>query len=220
MKSMTGKNRTARRPQRRRIPRWSMRLLAVLLLCGVLLLCVDRAFGPVVREFALIQAKFLATTTINAAIEEELRQHPISYETLVRVSRAADGTVQSVELDSGAANQVSSRLILAANAALTQKMSRRVQIPVGTVLGLQLLAGRGPAVTFFIQPASYVEATVLSTLSGAGFNQTLHNVVLRMTVVVETFSVGYHTSQTVTSDMILAQTVIVGDVPDFYTRTA
>ncbi len=221
---MTGKNRPksySLRSQRRhcRIPRWGRRLLAVLLLCGVLLLCVDRAFGPVVREFALIQAKFLAVTTINAAIDEELRQHPISYDDLVRVTRAADGAVHSVELDPGAANDVSSRLTLAANTALAQKMPRRVHIPIGTVLGLQALAGRGPAVTFYIQPASYVESSFLSSLSGAGFNQSLHNVVLRMTVVVETFSVGYHTSQTVVSDMILAQTVIVGDVPDFYTQT-
>ncbi len=219
---MTGKNKSRRRPMRMprtRMPRWLRRGLAVLLLCGALLLCIDKAFGPVIQEFALMQAKFLAVTTINAAIDEQLRAQPISYDDLARVSRGADGSVLSVELDPGAVNDVSSRLTLAANAALARRLPRRVSIPIGTVLGLQSLAGRGPAVTFYIQPASYAESSIISTLDGAGFNQSLHNVVLRMTVVVETFSVGYHTRQTVVSDMILAQTVIVGDVPDFYTQT-
>ncbi len=202
------------------IPPLLRRLLAILLLCAGLLLAVDRAFGPVIQRFALVQAKFLAVTSINQSIDDELRAHPVSYDDLAHVQRRSDGSVLSVELDPGAVNDLSSRLTLAANAALAQEMPRKVQIPLGTVLGLQMLAGRGPMVTFFIQPASYVESSFLSSLEGAGFNQAMHNVVLRMTVVVETFSLGYHTSQTVISDMILAQTVIVGEVPDFYTQTA
>ncbi len=194
-------------------------ITAVLALCAVMLALIDRSFGPVVREFAQVQAKYLAVTAINQACNQELTAHPVTYQELVRVTRDASGAVTSVELDPAAANDVSARLTLASNAALEQMRSKKVRIPLGTVLGSNYLAGRGPQIAFYIQPASYVESSFLSSLEGAGFNQTMHNVVLRMTVVVETFSAGYHTSQTVISDMILAQTVIVGDVPEFYTGT-
>lgn len=206
----------ARRKRRLAWLRW---LLGVVGLCALLLALIDRAFRPVIQEFAKTQAKFLAVTTINQAIDAELQEYPVVYEDLVRVTRSPAGAVQALELDPAGVNNISSRLTLAANAALHGQMSRRVRIPLGTVLGVQLLAGRGPLVDIYIQPSSYVESSFLSTLEGAGFNQTMHNLVLRMTVTVETFSVGYHTTQVVTSDMILAQTVIVGDVPDFYTQT-
>lgn len=196
------------------------RVFVAAVLCGAMLVWVDRGFGPVVRQFAQVQAKFLAVTTINQAIGAELLQHPVSYEELVHITRSPAGSILALELDPAEVNDVSSRLTLAANAALGEVLPKRVSIPLGTVLGAQLLAGRGPMVDFYIQPASYVESSFLSTLEGAGFNQTMHNVVLRMTVVVETFAAGYHTSQTVISDMILAQTVIVGDVPNFYAQTA
>ncbi len=205
--------------RRRALKRLLWRGGVVLGLCGLLLACVDRAFGPVIREFALVQAKYLAVTTINQACNEELAANPVSWQQLTGVTRDASGAVTAVELNSAAANDVSARLTLAANAALERMSLKKVRIPLGTVLGSNFLAGRGPLVSFYIQPASYVESSFLSSLEGAGFNQTMHNVVLRMTVVVETFSAGYHTSQTVISDMILAQTVIVGDVPDFYTNT-
>lgn len=191
----------------------------VLALCAALLIAVDRGFGPIVRQFAATQARFLAVTTINQAINAELTAQPVQYGQLVRVQRSAAGQVVSLEMDAAAANGVSSRLTLAANAALSQLQLKQVRIPLGTVLGLQWLAGRGPLISFYIQPASYVESTFLSTLEGAGLNQTMHSVVLRMSVSVETFAAGYHTLQTVTSDMILAQTVIVGEVPQLYWPT-
>jgi hypothetical protein len=65
---MTGKTfrLTAKKKKRplRRLLRYGC---AVLMMCTVLLMLVDRAFGPVVREFAKVQAKYLAVTTINQA---------------------------------------------------------------------------------------------------------------------------------------------------------
>ena len=218
---MTGKtfrHRAQKKKRQRRRLFWYS--CAVLAMCAVLLALVDRAYGPVVREFAKVQAKYLAVTAINQACNAELAAYPVSWQELVQVTRDASGAVTAVELNSAAANEVSARLTLAANAALEQLRLKKVRIPLGTVLDSNFLAGRGPSVGLYIQPASYVESSFLSSLEGAGFNQTMHNVVLRMTVVVETFCSGYHTSQTVISDMILAQTVIVGDVPYFYTGAA
>ena len=195
-------------------------LAGVLTLCVGIFLLLDRTFAPQLREMAGIQAKFLAVTTINRAVDEELRQHPVTYEQLSGVSRLQDGRISAVQVDPAAVNDVSARLTLAANAAISEALPRRVGIPLGTVSGIQMLTGRGPTVWFLIQPASYVESSFISTLESAGFNQSMHNLVLRMTVTVETFCVGYHTRQEVVSDMILAQTVIVGDVPDFYAKNS
>lgn len=218
---MTGKNFRVRKGsaaarQPRCVPKWIKPVLITVALCLLLLFLVDRGFRPMLEEFALTQAKFLAVTTINSSIDEELKNYPVSYEELVHITRDNSGAITSLEMDPAAMNDISSRLTLAANAALSTMPLQKVSIPVGTVLGWQMLTGRGPLIHFYIQPASYVESSFISTLEGAGINQTQHKVILRMTVVVETFAAGYHISQTVISDMVLAQTVIVGDVPNFF----
>lgn len=202
------------------MPVWARCLAAAGLLCAAALFFFERAFSPLLREFAYTQAKLLAVTTINRAVDEEMAAHPVSYEQLVHITRGGDGAVTSLELDPAAMNDASSRLTLASNAALSQLELQKVRIPIGTVLGWQLLAGRGPGVTFYIQPASYVESSFVSTFEAAGINQTEHRVVLRLFVEVETFVGGFHVRQPVESDVVLAQTVIVGAVPDFYSDSS
>ena len=143
---MTGKGlwRSVKKKKRRPLRRVLRYAFAVLVMCAVLLAAVDRAYGPVVREFAKVQAKYLAVTTINQACNAELAAYPVSWQELVHVTRDSSGAVTAVELNSAAANDVSARLTLAANAALEQLCLKKVRIPLGTVLGSNFLAGRGP----------------------------------------------------------------------------
>ncbi|GEM_PF-1622101 len=194
-------------------------LLVVLLLLGLpvaVFFLFDRLCGQTIKEFAQNQAKYIAVTAINTSINEELQQNPVSYEQLFHVNADEQGKVSSITVNPGQANDISSRLTLAANKALVERFPQKVRVPVGTVLGINLLSGRGPSLTFHIVPSSYVESSFLSGLEGAGLNQTMHSVILRMSVTVECFCGSYHTRQQVTSDMILTQTVIVGDVPSYF----
>ena len=93
-----------------------------------------------------------------------------------------------------------------------------VAIPLGTLLGWQLLAGRGPEVHLQIVPASFVESNVVDTLETAGINQTQHRVCIRFTVEMSAILPGYSTSVDVTDEVCVAQTLIVGQVPEFYAQ--
>ena len=56
-----------------------------------------------------------------------------------------------------------------------------------------------------------------NTLTDAGINQTKHQIVLHVEVVVSILMPGYTTSTTVESSLAVAETVIVGSVPETYT---
>ena len=86
------------------------------------------------------------------------------------------------------------------------------------MLGWQLLAGRGPDIHLQIVPASFVESEVVDTLESAGINQTQHRVCIRFTVEMSAILPGYSTSVDVTDEVCVAQTLIVGQVPEFYAQ--
>ena len=137
---------------------------------------------------------------------------------LVHLEKNVAGTVSNVELDSVEMNRLKARLTEAVSNRLTGLENQDVAIPLGTLLGWQLLAGRGPDIHLQIVPASFVESEVVDTLESAGINQTQHRVCIRFTVEMSAILPGYSTSVDVTDEVCVAQTLIVGQVPEFYAQ--
>ena len=115
-------------------------------------------------------------------------------------------------------NRMKARLTEAVSNRLMSLENQDVAIPLGTLLGWQLLAGRGPEVHLQIVPASFVESNVVDTLETAGINQTQHRVCIRFTVEMSAILPGYSTSVEVADEVCVAQTLIVGQVPEFYAQ--
>ena len=63
------------------------------------------------------------------------------------------------------------------------------------------------------------DAALTSAFSQAGINQTLHQLVMVVSVDVSVLVLGQTSSFTVNSEVVVAETVIVGDVPSTYLQT-
>ena len=63
------------------------------------------------------------------------------------------------------------------------------------------------------------DAVFLSDFSQAGINQTLHKLTMEVSVDVAILVLGQTSSFTLTSEVVVAETVIVGQVPDTYLQT-
>jgi sporulation protein YunB len=167
---------------------------------------------------AQYQCRVVSVIAINEAVMDELEKMGDAPQRLVRLEKNADGTVSNVELDSVEMNRMKARLTEAVSNRLMSLENQDVAIPLGTLLGWQLLAGRGPEVHLQIVPASFVESNVVDTLETAGINQTQHRVCIRFTVEMSAILPGYSTSVDVTDEVCVAQTLIVGQVPEFYAQ--
>lgn len=204
-------------PKRRKIKyRW--KLAGLLLAVAALFAAVDSQLRPVVETMAQYQCRVVSVIAINEAVMDELEKMGDAPQRLVRLEKNADGTVSNVELDSVEMNRMKARLTEAVSNRLMSLENQDVSIPLGTLLGWQLLAGRGPEVLLQIVPASFVESNVVDTLETAGINQTQHRVCIRFTVEMSAILPGYSTSVDVTDEVCVAQTLIVGQVPEFYAQ--
>ena len=98
-----------------------------------------------------------------------------------------------------------------------QVSARDLSIPVGTLTGSTLLAGRGPRISVRMESVGSSSATFENEFTSAGINQTKHKIVLKIDVSASILLPGFSTAVVVSNNVTVAETVIVGSVPDTYT---
>ena len=92
----------------------------------------------------------------------------------------------------------------------------RLRIPLGNLLGSDLLMGRGPAIPIDILMLTSSFVQLDNELTSTGINQSRHAITLRADVDIEILLPWESIQTTVESDVMIAETVIVGRVPQTY----
>lgn len=195
---------------RRRIWAGLWRLLLVL---TVFLLASDLMFGRAIRRTTRMQGNILASKALSEAVLSVIEESGLSYNELCQVSYDESGKITSMVYDTVELNRLLSALELTATDALSGKQNT-VSLPLGTLIGTELLSGRGPAVPLHVSALGYVQATCSSEFSSAGVNQTRHRIVVTMTATVNVYVPFYADDFTVTREFFIAETILVGEVPN------
>ena len=91
------------------------------------------------------------------------------------------------------------------------------KVIIGTLTGSPLLAGRGPCLRVRMQSVGTATARFDNQFSSAGINQTRHRIILDVDVHVSILLPGLTTYTKVSNEISVAETVIVGGVPETYT---
>ena len=188
---------------------------------GFLALLITIAFTyfqlrPAVEGAAAYQVNIFATRIINTAILEQMSSHELTYGDLIRVSRGANGEVVSIESDMNAINRLKANVTLSVVDKLEEMGVASLWIPLGTLLGNEITSGRGPLVEIRLYPIGYVHTDLRSEFTQAGINQTLHQIMLDSSVRMRAVIPGYTIQTEVTTSYGIAETVIVGNIPDVY----
>lgn len=109
----------------------------------LLFAAVDSQLRPVVETMAQYQCRVVSVIAINEAVMDELEKMGDVPHRLVHLEKNIDGTVSNVDLDSVEMNRLKARLTEAVSNRLMSLENQDVAIPLGTLLGWQLLAGAG-----------------------------------------------------------------------------
>lgn len=199
---------------------WKWKLFLLLAAMIIVLIWLDSQFRPVIEKFARMQAKIVSSVAVNNAIIEQLNNEPISYADLVTMEYSTSGTVRSLQIDSMKAEKLQETLIKVVSDKLDHLQEEDISVPLGTVLGWQMLSRLGPQLRFSILPASYVQGRLESEFEACGVNQTRHRIVMHITVNMLAFTPGFSAETTIASDIVVAETIIVGEVPQWYGAAA
>ncbi len=184
----------------------------------IIIVAVDYKIRPIIKTMSAYQAKVYSNKIINDAIYEELGKENIVYSNIVNIAYDDKGQVSSLQTDIITLNKIRSRVVKSVINSLKEIDNQEIRIPIGTLTGVQFLSGRGHKVLFKIIPTGYVETSLVNKFDSAGINQTRHQIMLNLKMTITAIIPGYSTTTDITSNVCLAETVIVGIVPDAFTE--
>ncbi|MBP1562674.1 MAG: sporulation protein YunB [Oscillospiraceae bacterium] len=195
-----------------------MKLIAVGMVLTGLLVLMDLSFRPIIETVNAYECHEMVSRVINDAVLAELENEGADYTKLVTLTTNADGEVISLESNVMNINKLKTRIAQRLEHEIERLSEVDIQIPIGTLLGIQLLHGKGFSVGMTVQPMGFATASIISEFSDAGLNQTLHRIVIEIKADVDAIIPGFSTRVPVKTTIVAAETVIVGRVPNAYTH--
>ena len=195
-----------------------MKLIAVGMVLTGLLVIMDLSFRPIIETVNAYECHEMVSRVINDAVLAELENEDADYSKLVNLTTNADGEVISLESNVMNINKLKTRIAQRLEREIERLSEGDIQIPIGTLLGIQLLHGKGFSVGMTVQPMGFATASIISEFSEAGLNQTLHRIVIEINADVDAIIPGFSTRVPVKTSIVAAETVIVGRVPNAYTH--
>lgn len=193
-------------------------LLVILALLVVLALLRSRLY-PVIRSLAETQVKNTASDLINDAIAEQIAAGNIQYDRIVYFEKDLNGRITALKTNIGEINRLKTDVLNIINDEILSTDESGLGVALGSLFLPEFLSGKGPKLPVKILVIRNSEADFYSDFSEAGINQTLHKLNMEVFLDVTVLVLGSTTEFTISSHMVVAETVIVGDVPETYLQT-
>ncbi len=203
---------------RRGLPLW---VLTWLVAAGVMLCAVrvtERALRPVLAAAARYQVRSQVTAAVEQWAARDLQERGVDYSDFVTITRNEAGEITALSADMARLNLLRAEL----SAHLLERLEDsqlELTIPVGSLLPIEPTWARGPELHLRALALGTASAEFESEFTSAGINQTRHRLWLELSVPVTVLLPGGGEELTVDSRLCVAETVIVGQVPQTWFQT-
>ena len=199
---------------RQRVGIWLTLLVLALLAAAVSLLW---HLKPVITSMATARVSNLVNRIVSAAVNEAVENGDIDYQNFVIFEKDETGHITALRSNVAEVNRMQGQITDEILHRLSEVATSELEIPLGTLTGSALLAGRGPSLFVRMQAVGSASAAFRNQFTAAGINQTRHQIFLDVDVYMSILLPGMKTSTRVSNEIAVAETVIVGGVPDTYT---
>jgi sporulation protein YunB len=176
-------------------------------------------YRDAIRSLSHTQVINATSDLINDAIDRQIELGNIQYDRIVYFEKDLDGKITALKTNMIEVNRLKTAILNIINDEILEMDNARLGIPVGNLILPEMLSGRGPQIPVDILSIRNSDAAFESHFSEAGINQTLHQVTMVVSVDVAVLVLGKTDTFTMTSEVVVAETVIVGAVPDTFLQS-
>ena len=201
----------------KRIIRRCITVLLILLMIGLVGFFFLRSkYYAVITSLAQTQVTNATSDLINDAVAYQISSGNIAYDRIVYFEKDLNGRITALKTNIGEVNALKTETLNTINEVILESDYFDIGIPIGSLIFPEFISGRGPQIPVRVLSVRNSDATFQSDFTHAGINQTLHQLNMCVLVDVTVLVLGRTISFTVNSEVVVAETIIVGDVPDTY----
>lgn len=202
---------------RKKVPLIITVFLMILLIVLISFIFIEKSLESTVATIADAKAKQIAVNCINKIITEKIISN-VDYEDLIKIHKDNNGRIVLMQPDIIKIDKLQAETSLEVNKALSNLTNEEINIPLGQVLGSQLLASYGPNINVSIIPIGTVDVKPINQFKEAGINQTRHMLSLRVESQIRVVVPMVKSKIKVETEILIADNIILGDVPKEYTN--
>lgn len=192
----------------------SYKAICIIILFLISILLTDAKLRPAIYELAALEAYAEASRTINSSAEKAIMRNKNLYSDIISISKNENGNITGISTDIVKMNLFKSQVTNEVDKSFKENERAIINVPLGTATGITLLSGIGPDVKVEIGLSSSTYSDFRNIFRSAGINQTQHSLMLIIKSNVTLSLPNKRISKTVETSFCVAQTIIVGNVPD------
>lgn len=196
----------------------TFKLVCVFLIIATLFVLLDIPIRPVVRENAKYIVKNEVTLMINECVADYLQENNINYTDLITVSLNDKKEVTTIGTNTIAINKLKADVTNAIATELKDSRGEKVRVSLGNLFDSYILDYIGIEFQVKLTDYGFIETDITSSFKSAGINQTLHRINLKIKVDVNINVGTLYQTETVETEILLAETVMLGNVPEMYIK--
>ena len=156
------------------------------------------------------------TEIVNRSVEDSLAEQTLGYDDMVTLQTDSSGRITAMTTNTVQLNALRTEILGQVVEQVDDLDAEQLGIPLGNLTGLSSVSGWGPTVPVRVVAVAHSDAAFENTFSAAGINQTLHQVMLDITVTVRILIPGETVETVIDTRVCVAETVVVGEVPGTY----
>lgn len=191
---------------------------SLILVFFILLLVIVYYFfviSPIIKTYSAQETKALTEKAVNLAVSNVINQ-TLSYDTLIDINYSQTGEIASFSANQYEINTITREIIKETQYQMSLLSNNSLYLNLGTFSGVPFLIGRGPKIRLNLVPVGVVSSQFESVFNSVGINMTKHTLFLyikvHVNIVLPIQSYDIHS----TSQVLLAESIIVGKVPEVY----
>lgn len=196
--------------------KWQLFLLVVLVPFLFLIFFFHHTVSPLIEDLAKARIENRGSYIINEAIEEQLRSDEIQYESIVFLDKNMYGEVTALKTNISEINRLKTQILSMIDTMFLDLDINEIGLPLGSLILPELFSGTGPKLPVKVMSISATGADFHNEFSEAGINQTLHRIMMDVFIKMTVLTPVGTQEITVESSVVVAETVIIGEVPESY----
>lgn len=189
-------------------------ILVVIALLALLTAVFFTQLSRHISEISEFESRQQALDVINNAVNSELSGNNMCG--VIEITKDESGRITAINSDTEQVNRLQNRLSEAVNESLSRLEGKEISVPIGTLSGINILTGRGADIPLRLHQIGAAKTELRSEMTDAGINQTKYRLFVTVTVEMTAILPAHSTDIAISSDYLIAETVIVGDIPKMY----